>query len=110
MQINSFYSLPSFKEKFGDEKHGIKSIPTNWQTAYSTIGIPGSFIGLFLCGWCQERFGARKTYMSGMAACICVVFLFVFAQNKGMLLGTEAIAAGIWALFSAYSLRSRDSR
>lgn len=38
--------------------------------------------------------------MSGMAACICIIFLFVFAQSKGMLLGAEAIAAGIWALFS----------
>lgn len=107
-QINSFYSLPSFKEKFGDEKHGVKSIPTNWQTAYQTIGIPGSFIGLFLCGWCQERFGSRRTYMSGMAACICVVFLFVFAQSKGMLLGTEAIAAGIWSLFSECSPRAHN--
>jgi SP family general alpha glucoside:H+ symporter-like MFS transporter len=99
-QINSFFALPSFLDKFGVEKAGKKSIPTNYQSAFQTVGIPGAFIGLFICGWAQERYGSRKTYLCGMAACICVIFLFVFAQSLGMLLGAEAIAAGIWALFS----------
>ncbi len=99
-QINSFYGLPSFVEKFGSDIHGKRGIPANWQTALSNIGLPGGFLGLAITGYCQERYGSRKTYMGGMIATICVIFLFVFCQNLKMLLAAEALAACCWAIFS----------
>jgi MFS transporter, SP family, general alpha glucoside:H+ symporter len=64
------------------------------------VGVPGTFIGLYLCGWLQERIGSKRTYLYGMGYVLVVIFLFVFCQNLGMLLAAEALAAGGWALFS----------
>jgi SP family general alpha glucoside:H+ symporter-like MFS transporter len=106
----SFYALPSFTKFFGtytgiNAKTGLPVyvLDANIMSAVSFVGIPGGFIGLWLCGWCQERFGSRKTYFWGMFACICVTFLFVFAQNLTMLLVAQALAAGCWALFNTLS-------
>jgi len=104
----SFFALPSFQKQFGvpvpHSKTGAYAIPANWQAALQNVGVPGGFLGLFITGYCQDRFGARKTYMSGMVLVICVVFLFVFVQSLGMLLGAQAIAACGWAIFSEYHL------
>lgn len=105
----AFYGLQSFTKFFGTyggvDKTGapIYILDANIMSAIGFVGIPGGFIGLWLCGYCQERFGSRKTYFWGMFACICVTFLFVFAQNLGMLLAAQALAAGCWALFNTLS-------
>ncbi len=99
-QINSFYGLPAFVNHFGSKVNGIQTIPADWQTALSNIGLPGGFLGLAITGYCQEKYGSRKTYMGGMAATICVIFLFVFAKDLKMLLAAEALAACCWAMFS----------
>jgi len=101
----SFFALPSFQRQFGVEHNGKYAIPANWQAALQNVGIPGGFIGLFITGYCQDRYGARKTYMGGMILVICVVFLFVFVQSLGMLLGAQAIAACGWAIFSKWKDR-----
>ncbi|RSH93089.1 hypothetical protein EHS25_007442 [Saitozyma podzolica] len=97
---NAFFGLPSFVNTFGVVVNGKKGVPANWQSALQNVGIPGGFLGLFLCGWCQERFGSRKTYLGGMCFAILCVFLFVFANSLGMLLAAEAIAACAWAIFN----------
>ena len=71
-------------------------------------GLPGGFLGLFLCGWAQERYGSRKTYLAGMLLSICCTFLYVFAQSLGMLLGAQAIAACSWGIFSELDEDSRQ--
>lgn len=78
------------------------AIDPNWQTGIQFCGLPGSFLGLYLCGWAQERYGSRKTYIAGMFAVTIVIFLYVFMQNLPMLLVAQALAAGCWSLFSEY--------
>ena len=96
----SFFALPAFKEEFGTVVDGKLGIPGNWQAALPLVGIPGSFLGLFITGYCQDKYGSRRTYMGGMISVICVVFLFVFVQSLGMLLAAQALAAIGWAMFS----------
>jgi SP family general alpha glucoside:H+ symporter-like MFS transporter len=96
----SFFGLPSFKKEFGSVHDGKLGIPANWQAALPLVGMPGSFFGLFITGYCQDKFGSRRTYMGGMVFVICVVFLFVFVQSLGMLLAAQALAAIGWAMFS----------
>jgi SP family general alpha glucoside:H+ symporter-like MFS transporter len=94
---------------------GTYFINANFQTALQNVGLPGEsclvglcttltcaggFLGLFLCGWGQERFGSRKTYMVGMLFAICCVFLYVFAVNIGMLLAAQAVSACAWGVFN----------
>jgi SP family general alpha glucoside:H+ symporter-like MFS transporter len=76
------------------------AISANWQTAISNIGLPGNFLGLAVTGYCQDRFGSKRTYIGGMALMIAVVFLFVFCQSIEMLLAAEALAAFCWGMFS----------
>lgn len=66
----------------------------------TTVGIPGGFLGLFLCGWGQERFGSRMVYLYGMVFAFLVGFLFVFAVNLPMLLVAEALASCAWSIFN----------
>ena len=98
--VNSFYALPAFLNRFGKDFHGKKEIPANWQTAISNIGLPGNLLALAMVGYCQDRFGSRRTYICGMAFTICVVFLFVFLQSLEMLLAANALGAFCWGLFS----------
>lgn len=85
-----------------------KKIDANWQTGLQNCSLPGGFLGLFLCGWAQERFGSRKTYMAGMAFAFCCVPLFAFAHSLPMLLVAEAISAIAWGLFSGSNTADRD--
>jgi SP family general alpha glucoside:H+ symporter-like MFS transporter len=101
IQLGSLYGMPAFKERFGNimTKTG-PAVDPNWQTAGQFVGLPGSFLGLWLCGWGQERYGSRKTYLAGMVAVTLVIFLYVFMQNLPMLLAAQALASGCWSLFS----------
>ena len=96
----SFFALPSFQKQFGTPFGDGYTISANWQAALQNVGIPGGFLGLAITGYCQDKYGSRRTYMGGMVFIICVVFLFVFVQSLGMLLAAQALAATGWAMFS----------
>lgn len=78
---------------------GSKLIPAEWQSAVNNTGLPGTLIGLLLAGFGANRYGMRPTYIFGMLLMICVIFLFVFCQNMGMLLAAEALANIPWGIF-----------
>ncbi|ORX36725.1 trehalose transport-related protein [Kockovaella imperatae] len=104
---NAYFGLPSFLDYFGHDAlvkgKIVKKIDVNWQTGLQLCGLPGGFLGLYICGWAQERYGSRKTYMGGMAFAFCCVPLFAFAQNLPMLLVAEAVSAIAWGIFNTLS-------
>ena len=110
---NAYFGLPSFKDYFGHDVviKGVtqKYINPNWQTGLQNCSLPGGFLGLYLCGWAQERYGSRKTYLCGMALAFCCVPLFAFAQNLPMLLVAEAVSAIAWGMFSETSTLRLDN-
>ena len=113
VQINSFFGLPGFLNSFGIRKDGKLAIPANYQSGLTNIAYCGQIIGLFINGWCQERFGARKSFIGGMILMTATIFLAVFAVSLNMLLVAE-LAMGIpWGMFRepalATSLMSRNS-
>lgn len=56
----------------------------------------GQVIGLFINGYCQERFGSRRTFIWGMGLMTATIFLAVFAVSLNMLLVAE-LAMGVSA-------------
>ncbi|WWC73879.1 uncharacterized protein I206_107851 [Kwoniella pini CBS 10737] len=102
--INSFFALPAFLNSFGVKgKKGKLAIPANYQSGLVNIAYVGQIIGLFLNGWCQERFGSRKTFIGGMIIMTLTIFLAFFAVSLNMLLVAE-LAMGIpWGMFQTLS-------
>ncbi|WWC92593.1 uncharacterized protein L201_007552 [Kwoniella dendrophila CBS 6074] len=102
--INSFFALPAFLKSFGVKgKNGKLAIPANYQSGLVNIAYVGQCIGLFLNGYCQERFGSRKTFIGGMILMMATIFLAFFAVSLNMLLAAE-LAMGIpWGMFQTLS-------
>ncbi|WVF71078.1 hypothetical protein IAT40_005875 [Kwoniella sp. CBS 6097] len=102
--INSFFALPAFLDSFGVKgKNGKFAIPADYQAGLVNIAYVGQIIGLFLNGWCQERYGSRKTFIAGMILMTATIFLAFFAVSLDMLLAAE-LAMGIpWGMFQTLS-------
>ncbi|WOO84078.1 Maltose permease MAL61 [Vanrija pseudolonga] len=102
--VNSFYGQPAFQRKFGDlQPDGSYNVSAKWQSAIGNMASVGTLIGLIITGYCQEAFGARKTYAVGMLAMIATIFLAVFAQNLPMLLAAELLMGIPWGMFQTLS-------
>ncbi|WVW87131.1 hypothetical protein I302_109188 [Kwoniella bestiolae CBS 10118] len=102
--INSFFALPSFLASFGTRgKNGKLAIPANYQSGLVNIAYVGQIIGLFLNGWCQERFGSRKTFIGGMIIMALTIFLAFFAVSLNMLLVAELAMGVPWGMFQTLS-------
>ncbi|OCF32008.1 hypothetical protein I317_06706 [Kwoniella heveanensis CBS 569] len=102
--INSFFALPAFLNSFGVKgKNGKLAIPADYQGGLVNIAYVGQCIGLFLNGWCQERYGSRRTFIAGMILMTATIFLAFFAVSLNMLLVAE-LAMGIpWGMFQTLS-------
>jgi SP family general alpha glucoside:H+ symporter-like MFS transporter len=99
-QMGSFYGQPAFQRRFGVEQpDGRYIIPANWQTGIQNSITVGVLIGLCICGYCQERFGSRRTYMAGMIAMIGTIFIPVFSTSLGMLLAGSFLMGIPWGIF-----------
>ena len=99
IKVNSFFGLPAFLNSFGILYKGKLTIPANYQSGLTNIAYVGQCIGLFVNGYCQERFGARKSFIGGMILMTATIFLAVFAVSLNMLLVAE-LAMGIpWGMF-----------
>lgn len=63
-QINNFFGQQAYINRFGHTRaNGTKFIPANWQAAINNGNAVGSIIGLLINGYCQSRYGSRRTYM-----------------------------------------------
>lgn len=63
-QINSFYGLGQFQERFGKPvpgKPGTFAITASWQSGLSNSSVVGQLVGLLINSYTQDRFGCRPT-------------------------------------------------
>ncbi len=74
-------------------------IPANYQSGLTNTAYVGQIIGLFINGYCQERFGSRLTFIWGMGLMTATIFLAVFSVSLNMLLVAE-LAMGVSTLCS----------
>lgn len=128
-QINSFFGQSSFLHRFGtlDPTTGQYYVPANWQSAVNnaaSIGQVSCFpagwrveltrpqvIGLLINGYCQSRFGAKRTYLCAMVLMAAAIFLPVFSTSLKMLFAAELVCGIPWGIFREpdSSEVSRDS-
>ncbi|WRT69905.1 uncharacterized protein IL334_006896 [Kwoniella shivajii] len=102
--INSFFALPSFLTSFGVKgKNGKLAIPANYQSGLVNIAYVGQLIGLVLNGWCQERYGSRRTFIGGMILMTATIFLAFFTVSLNMLLAAELMMGIPWGMFQTLS-------
>jgi hypothetical protein len=80
-------------------QNGKLIIPASTQGALGNIATCGQLVGLVVTGFCQERYGAKRTFFWGMIFMIGTIFLAVFAQSMAMLMGAEFIMGIPWGMF-----------
>ncbi len=97
--LNSFYGMDQFRAKFGIVYNGERIIPADYQAGLQNITRVGQLIGLVITGYCQERFGSKKTYVAAMIFMTLSIFLAVFAVDLPMLLGAELVMGIPWGMF-----------
>ncbi|GAA6006959.1 hypothetical protein JCM11491_001455 [Sporobolomyces phaffii] len=98
--INSFYGLPAFARKFGEEiSPGKYVITADWQTGLSNAVQVGQILGLMLNGWACDRFGYKKTIGASLFIIIGFIFITFFATSLPMLLVGETLCGLPWGVF-----------
>ncbi|RSH95719.1 hypothetical protein EHS25_000811 [Saitozyma podzolica] len=98
--INSFFGQSSFLHRFGQvNAQGQYFIPANWQSALNNAASIGQVIGLLINGYCQDRFGSKKTYLCAMVFMAGAIFLLVFANSLEMLFAGELVCGIPWGIF-----------
>ena len=98
--IGSFYGLPQFRKRFGVQlENGDYQLTASWQSGLQNGTQVGQMIGLFIAGFLAERYGYKKTFIGALLLTICFVFLFVFAENIGMLFAGEVLCGLPWGAF-----------
>lgn len=82
--------------------NGQKVIPADYQGGLQNITKVGQLVGLVITGYCQERYGSKRTYIGGMIIMTLSIFMAVFAVSLDMLLGAELIMGIPWGMFREY--------
>lgn len=100
-QITSFYGQTQFLERFGvaDSDTGKKLISPAWQSGLSNSALVGQLAGLIINGFCQDRFGCRKTMMFFLAWMAAAIFIVFFAPSLSVLAFGEAMCGISWGVF-----------
>ncbi|PYH97632.1 general substrate transporter, partial [Aspergillus ellipticus CBS 707.79] len=99
----NFVALTAFKDKFGVEADGSKSIPTRWQSALFQSGQCGAFIGVFLAGPVTNRLGYRWTTILALIFMNATIFISFFADSLTVLVIGQAFEGIPWGFFIANS-------
>jgi len=90
--VSSFYALPAFQNRFGEEFEGQYIISAPWQTALGMGNPVGQVIGALACAWPLERFGRKRTLAACCIWSIVWVFLQFFSQTLCQLCAGEILA------------------
>lgn len=98
-QLNSFFGVTVFKERFGVLTKGKWAVPAKDQTGLGDTATCGQLVGLVVTGLCQERFGSKRTFIGGMILMTATIFVAVFAQNISMLYAAEFLMGIPWGMF-----------
>ncbi|KAI9898198.1 hypothetical protein N3K66_006558 [Trichothecium roseum] len=103
--INNFYAFTQFNEKYGEQlPDGTWEIPARWQSGLSNGAYVGEIIGLFINGYCGERFGYRWTLLTCLVFLAAFVTLFFTAQNVETLLAAEILCGIPWGIFQTSTI------
>ncbi|GAA5994505.1 hypothetical protein JCM5350_004669 [Sporobolomyces pararoseus] len=98
--IGSFYGLPAFQKRFGEEIAPNKYVITaDWQTGLSNAVQVGQILGLMINGWACDRYGYKKTIGASLVIIIGFIFITFFAHSLPMLLAGELLCGLPWGVF-----------
>nr|GAT49218.1 maltose permease [Mycena chlorophos] len=99
----NFVALSAFKNRYGVEIDGSKSITTAWQSALFQSGQCGAFIGVFLAGPITNRLGYRWTAILSLVLMNATIFISFFADSLAVLTIGQTFEGIPWGLFIANS-------
>lgn len=84
--ITSFFAFPKFQEKYGVQlPDGRYSVEARWQVALSVVTNVGMIVGVFINGYCADKWGLRKTLMGAHVTLAAFVFINFFAPSVEVL-------------------------
>lgn len=89
--VTSFYALPAFQQRFGQQYQGDWEISAPWQTGLGMGNPIGQVLGALACGWPLEKLGRRLTLAICCVWSICFVFVQFFSTSIGMLCAGEIL-------------------
>ncbi|KAK7969160.1 MFS transporter- SP family- general alpha glucoside:H+ symporter [Apiospora saccharicola] len=105
--LGGFYAFPAFQKKYGDlhmiDEDGTHhyEVPAKWQTALSAGAQIGQILGLLISGMAAQRFGYKRTVITGLLFMIAFIFIPFFAPSKEVLLAGEILQGIPWGVFEA---------
>lgn len=84
--ISSLFAHPAFQGAYGERTpKGTYQIPAPWQSGLTNGSAVGQIIGLQIAGHISERFGFRKTMISGLTVLTAFIFVQFFAPSLPVL-------------------------
>ena len=103
--MNSFYGQTQFRERFGvyDPASKTKQITPEWQSGLTNSALVGQLAGLVINGYCQDKFGSRRTYMFFQVWMAIAIFIPVFTPSLDVLGFGEAMCGIPWGVFQTLS-------
>ena len=93
----NFFALPAFQKRFGEvyKDHGYQ-VPARWQVAMGMGAIVGQVVGAWACAIPMDRYGRKKTLSAYLLITSGLVFMQVFAPNRGVLTASMYLQGIIW--------------
>ena len=80
--IGTLFAQPAFQKAYGQlVKADSYQILAPWQAGLSNGSSVGQLFGLLIAGYISERYGFRRTMITGLAIIIPVIFITFFAPN-----------------------------
>ena len=101
--IGNLIGVEAYRERFGHytgPEFGYQLTPS-WQTAIGQASTIGCFIGIFLAGYAQDRWGYRRTLQIGLVALTGFIFIVFFATSIEMLFVGQLLCGLPWGAFSS---------
>lgn len=84
--ISSFFAFPQFQKRYGvqlpDDSYSIEA---RWQVALTVVVNVGMILGVFINGYCADKWGLRKTLMASHIVLAATVFINFFAPSVEVL-------------------------
>ncbi|KIN03386.1 hypothetical protein OIDMADRAFT_118647 [Oidiodendron maius Zn] len=80
--IGTLFAQPAFQKRYGQlVKANSYQILAPWQAGLSNGSSVGQLFGLLIAGYISERYGFRRTMITGLAIIIPIIFITFFAPS-----------------------------